>query len=106
MLRNPNRRGEKFFAAWPQDADLSRIHAVGKGSVGRRPAVLGGSPSTFATHSCCHLSVTGKSGRESRRRAGDDGTRAACGPNSSASLRLSVGGSMLRFMGKAGVGPG
>jgi hypothetical protein len=85
-----NRRTPNAAAHAKRTSALSRSRAVEKGSAGRRrhrPAVLGGSPSTAPPGFCPHLSVTRKREAGSRRRAGDDRTRAACGPHSTAELR-------------------
>jgi len=53
-------------------------------SAGRRPAVLGGPPSTFTHHFYSHRSAVFNREARSRRRAGDASTRAACAPHATA----------------------
>ena len=68
--------------------DLSRNDAVGMGSAGRWPAVSGGPPNTSFNHIGLYQTVRRQMVRRCFRRAAENGTRAACGPNSTASFRL------------------
>jgi outer membrane protein assembly factor BamB len=58
------------------------------GSAGRWPAVFGGPPNTSGDTDWKNQTVFLATQPDGRRRAGDDRTRAACSPRSTASLRL------------------
>jgi hypothetical protein len=60
------------------------------GSAGRWPAVFGVPPNTSGDTDWKNQTVFLATQPDGRRRVGDDSTRAACSPRSTASLRLIV----------------
>jgi len=72
--------------------ELSRNDSVEMGSAGRWPAVFGVPPNTSGDTDWKNQTVFLATQPDGRRRVGDDSTRAACSPRSTASLRLNSDG--------------
>ena len=93
---------------------ISRNHGVELGSAGRWPAVFGGPPNALSNQFGLHQTLSNQFGLHQIvwrkmvgrcfRRAAENSTRAACGPHSTAWLRVGAGRKLHFFGRRMGAG--